>query len=534
MSRIRNAALLGVIALPIVIGGAAIERQSTRDGAHVFDQVLSLVSDRFVDTLQQNQLFEKAARGLVQQLNDPYSELFSPAQLKRFSTIATGKYGGIGMQIEQQEGAIVVVRVFDHTPAEQAGVADGDHIVGIDTASTRGWTSQQVSDVLVGTIGTKVNVKFGRPGIAQPIEHSFTRAEIHVPAVPFALMLDNKIAYVPLQTFSESSASEFRASVHRLLGEGAKGIVLDLRTDPGGILDQGLDVADLFLKDGQTIASVRTRTGPPQVFTTHGGQHIPDVPLVVLVDGYSASASEIVTGALQDHDRALVVGTTSFGKGLVQTVFPLEDGWAMKLTTGKWYTPSGRSIQKNRKRIDPDSAPGAAPNEEAAPDSLEQDSVKKHRPAYKSDAGRTVYGGGGVTPDVIVPEDTASTAEQEFAKAIAPKFPAYRGVLYSYAFELKDHVAKNFTVTPQWRDELYKRLVAAKVLTDRKQYDVATPLVDRSLSQQVARLAFGDSTAFRRTIPDDPQLRKALEILHKGQTQKDLFSIARADATPAH
>jgi len=171
MSRIRTAALLGVIALPIVIGGAAIERQSTRDGAHVFDQVLSLVSDRFVDTLQQNQLFEKAARGLVQQLDDPYSELYTPAQLKRFSTVATGKYGGIGMQIEQQEGAIVVVRVFDHTPAEQAGVGEGDRIVGIDTASTRGWTSQQVSDVLVGTIGTKVKVRFVRPGIAQAIEH---------------------------------------------------------------------------------------------------------------------------------------------------------------------------------------------------------------------------------------------------------------------------------------------------------------------------------------------------------------------------
>jgi len=534
MSSIRNAALLGVIALPIVIGGAAIERQSTRDGAHVFDQVMSLVSDRFVDTLQQNQLFEKAARGLVQQLDDPYSELFSPAQLKQFSTVATGKYGGIGMQIEQQQGAIVVVRVFDHTPAEQAGVAEGDHIVGIDTASTRNWTSQQVSNVLIGTIGTKVTVKFARPGISQPIEHAFTRAEIHVPAVPYALMLDNKIAYVPLQTFSESSASEVRTSVHRLLREGAKGIVLDLRTDPGGILDQGLDVADLFLKDGQTIASVRTRTGAPQVFTTHGGQHIPDVPLVVLVDGYSASASEIVTGALQDHDRALVVGTTSFGKGLVQTVFPLEDGWAMKLTTGKWYTPSGRSIQKNRKRVNPDSVVGTASNDEPTPDSLEQDSVKKHRPAYKSDGGRTVYGGGGVTPDVIVPEDTVTTAEQDFAKLIAPKFPALRGVLYGYAFELKDQVAKDFSVTPQWRDELYKRLVAAKVLTDRKQYDAATPLVNRWLSQQVARLAFGDSTAFRRRIPDDPQLRKALEILHKGQSQQDLFSIARADATPAH
>ncbi|HEV7703245.1 MAG TPA: S41 family peptidase [Gemmatimonadaceae bacterium] len=540
MSRLRTAALLGVIALPIVIGGAAIERQSTRDGAHVFDQVLSLVSDRFVDTLQQNQLFEKAARGLVQQLDDPYSELYTPAQLKRFSTVATGKYGGIGMQIEQQEGAIVVVRVFDHTPAEQAGVAEGDHIVGIDTASTRGWTSQQVSDVLIGTIGTKVNVKFARPGIASAIEHSFTRAEIHVPAVPYSLMLDNKIAYVPLQQFSENSAAELRANVNRLLHEGAKGIVLDLRSDPGGILDQGLDIADLFLGSGQTIASVRTRQGPPQVFTTHGGQHVPDVPLVVLVDGYSASASEIVTGALQDHDRALVVGTTSFGKGLVQTVFPLDGGWAMKLTTGKWYTPSGRSIQRNRKHIDPDSAAGASSDPaaglsaDAKPDSLEQDSVKKHRPMYKSDAGRTIYGGGGVTPDIIVPEDTVTTAEQEFAKAIAPKFPALRGVLYQYSFELKDHVAKDFTVTPAWRDELYKRLQTAKIVTDRKQYDAATPLVNRWLSQQVARLAFGDSTAFRRTIPDDPQLRKALDVLRKGQTQKDLFSIARADATPGH
>jgi len=542
MSRIRTAALLGVIALPIVIGGAAIERQSTRDGAHVFDQVLSLVSDRFVDTLQQNQLFEKAARGLVQQLDDPYSELYTPAQLKRFSTIATGKYGGIGMQIEQQEGAIVVVRVFDHTPAEQAGVGEGDRIVGIDTASTRGWTSQQVSDVLVGTIGTKVKVKFVRPGIAQAIEHSFVRAEIHVPAVPYAIMLDNKIAYVPLQQFSENSAAELRGNVYRLMHEGAKGIVLDLRSDPGGILDQGLDIADLFLANGQTIASVRTRTGPPQLFSTQGGQHVADVPLVVLVDGYSASASEIVTGALQDHDRALVVGTTSFGKGLVQTVFPLDGGWAMKLTTGKWYTPSGRSIQRNRKHIDPDAAAGVvSPTDVAAgvaagalPDSLEQDSVKKHRPMFKSDAGRTIYGGGGVTPDIIVPEDTITTAEQDFAKAIAPKFPALRGVLYTYSFELKDHVAKDFTVKPEWRDELYKRLEAAKIVTDRKQYDAATPLVNRWLSQQVARLAFGDSTAFRRTIPDDPQLRKALDVLRKGPTQKDLFSIARTDATPGH
>jgi carboxyl-terminal processing protease len=522
MSRIRTAALLGVIALPIVIGGAAIERQSTRDGAHVFDQVLSLVSDRFVDTLQQNQLFEKAARGLVQQLDDPYSELYTPAQLKRFSTIATGKYGGIGMQIEQQEGAIVVVRVFDHTPAEQAGVGEGDRIVGIDTASTRGWTSQQVSDVLVGTIGTKVKVKFVRPGIAQAIEHSFVRAEIHVPAVPYAIMLDNKIAYVPLQQFSENSAAELRGNVYRLMHEGAKGIVLDLRSDPGGILDQGLDIADLFLANGQTIASVRTRTGPPQLFSTHGGQHVADVPLVVLVDGYSASASEIVTGALQDHDRALVVGTTSFGKGLVQTVFPLDAGYALKMTTAKWYTPSGRSIQKERKLL-PDGE-----FIEVHPDSLETDSSRKARPAFKSDAGRTVYGGGAITPDVVIKPDTLTTQQQAFNKLIAPKIQPVLQALASLALDVKSTVkSPSFTVPPAWRDDFYGRLQKAGVAINRAQYDSMSSYVDRVIGGRVTLAAFGDSAQKRRDLDVDVQLKKAVELLQRSQTQKDLFDEAQ-------
>ncbi|HEX6533056.1 MAG TPA: S41 family peptidase [Gemmatimonadaceae bacterium] len=525
-SRLRTSALAGALLLPLVIGGFVVQEHVARDGARVFDQVMGLVSERFVDTVDAGTLYEKAARGLVQQLQDPYSELFSPTQLKRFSTQSTGRYGGIGMQIEQQEGNIVVVHVFNDTPAEAAGIAEGDRIVAIDTASTRGWTSQQVSDLLVGTVGTKVKVTFARPGVAQPIEHEFTRAEIHVPAVPYALMLDDRLGYIPLQTFNETAADELRASVEKLVKQGAKGVILDLRNNPGGILDQGLDAADLFLKSGQQIASVRTRQGPPQEFTAHGGEHFTGLPLIVMVDGYSASAAEIVTGALQDHDRALVVGTTSFGKGLVQTVFPLDGGWALKLTTGKWYTPSGRSIQKDRKKLEADDL--LAADVEEKPDSLETDTVKKNRPAYKSDAGRVVYGGGGITPDVIVPEDTVSTAEQEFAKAIAPKFPAVRGVLYDYALQLKGSVAPNFTVKPEWREELYRRLAAAKINVDRKEYEAARPLIDRWIGQQVARLAFGDSTAFRRSIPDDPQLEKAIALLRRGQSQKDLFSLAQA------
>jgi carboxyl-terminal processing protease len=344
-------------------------------------------------------------------------------------------------------------------------------------------------------------------------------------------MLDNRIAYIPLQTFNETASDELQTAVNTLMKQGAKGIILDLRNNPGGILEEGLASADLFLKSGQEIASVRTRQGPPQVFTARAGEHIPNAPLIVLVDGSSASAAEIVTGALQDHDRALVVGTTSFGKGLVQTVFPLDGGWALKLTTGKWYTPSGRSIQKERKLMNPDDSSAEVTPEPLQPDSLEQDTVKKNRPTFHSDAGRVVYGGGGITPDVIIPGDTITTAEQDFAKAIAPKLPAVRSVLYGYALELKGQVAPNFTVKPEWREELYRRLTAAKIPIDKKQFDGAAPLVDRWISNQVAQLAFGDSTAFRRSIPTDAQLLKAMGLLEKGQSQKDLFALAQASTS---
>ena len=536
MPRLRTTATIGALLLPVAIGGFIIQEHATRDGARVFDQVLSLVTDRFVDSIDTKALYQRAARGLVQQLNDPYSELFSPKELQRFSTQSSGHYGGIGMQIENQQGNIVVVHVFPDTPAEGAGIMDGDRIVGIDTLAIHGWSSQQVSDALIGTIGTKVTVRFARPGVTQPLSHTFTRAEIHVPAVPYALMLSDHIAYIPLQVFNENSADELTSAVNRLTKQGAKSIILDLRDNPGGILDQGLAIGDLFLKQGQEIASVRTRQGPPQVFNARGGEHLPDIPLVVLVNGSSASASEIVTGALQDHDRALVVGTTSFGKGLVQTVFPLDDGWALKLTTGKWYTPSGRSIQKNRSPAELQAMALGLPEppDSAAPDSIEQDSVKKNRPAYKSDAGRAIYGGGGITPDVIVSPDTITTAEQDFTKAIAPKYPAVRSVLYSYALQLKGSVAPNFTSKPEWRQVLYTRLDSAGIKVDRKEYDAAAPLVDQWISTQVARLAFGDSTAFRRDIPEDPQLAKAIDLLKRGSTQKELFSLAQATRPASH
>ena len=519
----RRSTFIALALLPVFAGGFLVQNTRTADGARVRDQVLNLVSQRFVDTVSTAALYEKAAKGLVKELNDPYSELFTPKELAGFSQQTNGKYAGIGMQIEDQQGSITISKVFPHTPAEAGGVRDGDKILFVDSLSTRGWTTQKVSDYLIGTAGTPVTVKFGRPGVAEPITIKFTRQVIHIPAVPYAIVMDNRIGYIPVQRFNETSAEELKSAVARLAKEGVKGVVLDMRGNPGGILEQSIVMSNLFLNPGQEIVSVRSRSNETQTYGTRGAAAFPNLPVAVLTDEYTASASEIVAGALQDHDRALVVGQTSFGKGLVQTLFPLDGGYALKITTAKWYTPSGRSIQRERKFENGRFV-------EVQADTNETESKKKARPAFRSDAGRLVYGGGGVAPDVLVRDDTLTTAEQTFAKAIAPKSQVVYVAIADYGIELARTVKGDFRVQPQWRDELYNRLVAKDVKVDRAQYDGAARYIDRLLEQRVARALGGDSTAKRRDLAFDAPLRKALELMEKGSTQKEIFAVAAAQS----
>jgi len=512
-----------VVALPVVAGGAMLQSRAARASTELFDQVLQLVGTRFVDTLDAAALYEKAAKGLVAELNDPYSELLTPKEVASFNRTTGGRYGGIGMLIEQQDQNIVVSTVYPNTPAESRGIRPGDRIIRVDTASTRGWSTQKVSDAILGEPGTKVKVSFARPGVPEPITVEFTRAIVKIPAVPYAIMLDTRTGYVPLQRFNESATEEVRAGIAKLVKQGARGIILDVRGNPGGILEQSLQVSNLFLKNGQEIASVRGRNNETQRYNARGEPLIPsELPLVVMTDEYAASASEIVAGALQDHDRALVVGETTWGKGLVQSVYNLDGGYALKLTTAKWFTPSGRSIQRERKVVDGRFV-------ETPPDtSRETEAMKRAKPAYKSDAGRTVYGGGGVTPDVIVHDDTLTTAEQALNKALAAKTNELYIVLADYGMELGRQSSIDFTVRPEWRAELLRRLEAKGVQVDPKTWQEGAPLIDRLIESRVARVVGGDSTVRRREVKYDAQLRKAIELLNKGQSQRDLFTLAAA------
>ena len=531
MLRPRTAAVASLLLIPMVAGGFLLQRSPAPATPQLFDQVLRLVASRYVDSLKAPEVFEKAARGLVRELNDPYSELLAPRQSEEFNRSTGGRYGGVGMLLEEQKAgsntSIVVSRIFPHTPAENGGVHEGDRIVRVDSLPTVDAKIDKVSDALRGVAGTNVQVTFQRQGVAEPVRLTFRRAIIHVPAVPYHAMLGRDIGYIPLQTFNENAAEEVETAASQLVSQGARGIVLDLRDNGGGIVEQALAVSTLFLKSGQSIVNVRSRSAPDEIARATDEQLRTQLPLIVLTDGGTASASEIVAGALQDHDRALVLGTTSYGKGLVQSLFPLDGGYALKITTGKWYTPSGRSIHRERKLL----ADGRYV--ETRPDSLETEALKKARPTYSSDAGRTVYGGGGITPDVIVPDDTLLTTEQEFLKAVAPKAQAFVTVLNTYAQELKPAAGRDFTITPAWRAELRKRLVAAGISIDTKYESAATRMLDRELDRRVSRLVLGDAGARRRSVPEDHQLERAIALLSGARTQEALFAAGRTTSGAA-
>lgn len=506
--RIWLAAIPAALLLPVVIGGFVAHDPASADGARLFAQVVERVERFAVDSVAGDALYEKAARGMVDQLGDPYAELFSPAELASFSREAIGnEYGGLGVLIEDQQGAVTITQVFPHTPAAEGGVLPGDRILRVDSLSTSGRSLDEVSRQLLGPTGSSVTVSFGRAGVPAPITSSFARAMVHVPAVPFAVLVDSGVGYVPLQRFNGSAAAEVVAALSRLQREGARSYVLDVRGNTGGDVDQALVISELFLKEGLELASLRGRDDSVQHYRARRPPLVADAPVVVLTDGGTASASEIVAGALQDHDRAVVVGAESFGKGLVQAVYPLDGGWALKLTTAKWFTPSGRSIQRER-----------------GPDGRALPLADSARPVYRSDAGRTLRGGGGIAPDVEVALDTLADVDRAFLRAIAPKSLASYAAVFDLARELRGQVEPDFSVQAAWREDLRRRLEAAGVAFAPGEYEAARGVVDRMLEARVAALAFGDSAVFRREARHDSQLQRAVTLLRSAPTQADLLA----------
>jgi carboxyl-terminal processing protease len=516
MHHLRKAGLAAALGITFVMGGFILPDRTVQSGPNLFRDVLTLVSTRYIDTLDIAEVYERAAEGLVHRLGDPYAELYSPDDLEEFTMTYEGHYAGVGMLIESQEGVPVVRRVFPNTPAERNGVRAGDRLVSIDKAAVEGWPLERVANALKGAPGSIVEVEFRRYGVPRPLAASIIRAVVRIPAVPYATVVDGDVGYIPVLQFNETAAEEVASALGDLIQRGARGVVLDLRGNGGGMVEQAVEIAGFFLPAGADVARQWERGSDDSYYRNTSAALVPDMPMVVLVDDASASASEIVAGALQDHDRAVVLGTTSFGKGLVQTAYRVDGGYILKMTTGKWYTPSGRSIHRERTLVN-----GRLMEVD---DSVHFGTTLEQRPTYRSVGGRLVYGGGGIMPDLEVRSDTLSGAEQRLVAALLPRSPEFSVVVFEYATELKETVDREFTVTPEWRDEVYRRLVDRDVELERSVYDGGASYIDRVLTDQVGRLAFGDAYVLVREVGTDAALLRAIDVLKQGGSeQRGLF-----------
>ncbi len=532
-----------VLVAALISGGWLLQRGSHRskniyEKARLFEDIVAHIAEYSVDSLGEDELYEMAIEGLIGELDDPYASYLDPDDVRELTERTTGDYGGLGMQIDVRDGWITVIAPMADTPAEAAGIESGDRIVEVEGESTFGWRNEQAVRELRGEPGTVVKIAISRPGVPEPFELTLTRASVHVRSVQAALMLQRQIGYVSLSysTMGSTVVEELTQAIDSLRNEGARSLIFDLRDSPGGVLDEGVALTDLFLAEGEVM--MRTDGRNPRVRSVYSAQNAeewPGMPIVVLVNGGTASAAEIVAGALQDHDRALVLGTPTFGKGLVQTVFPLGYDNALQLTTSRWQTPSGRTIQRPIRRVGGRLQIVGGAEEERA--DLTGDTIFVDSSAvFYTDAGRVVVGGGGIRPDVAVRRDTLTDGEQAFSRALGADIPIYRDVLTSYALEIKGSgviSSIDFTVTGRMRTELIRRFRERGIDLPMEVFRGAGDLLDEQLTYEVARYVFDRDAEARRRIRDDAQVAKAIELLAGVYGPADLFERAATLSGPS-
>lgn len=491
----------------------AAPRLANGAGRRLFEQVMMAVQERYVDSVGAEVLYEKAAAGLLDELGDPYTTFLPPDRLKSLDEQISGTYAGIGLNVNERDGFQTVVEPLPGSPAYKAGVQMGDRLIAIEGVSTKKMLPEEIGRAVRGKPGTKVNITLERAG--RPIEVSIVRDTVHRRAVARAVMLQGNVAYVDINIFGTKTTEDLEASVDSLVKAGAKSLVIDLRGNPGGLLEQGVTAAELFLDPGQSIVELRSRPGAlADNYGDREAQRWPNLALSVLLDHGSASASEIVAGALQDHDRAIVVGSSSFGKGSAQTVFTLTSGAGVRLTTGRWYTPSGRSISK------------PLPSEIEDDDDL-RTPPDTTRPVYKTDAGRKVVGGGGIIPDVQLSDSVAPQALQALTRSLGAHVSALRDAIAAEALNIKRNgklSGPTAAVTPEMLNNVYAGVVGRKVLIDRALYDAAAEWVARSLGYEMTRVSFGAEAEFMRRAQDDIVLQRAVQLLQKARTPREVFA----------
>ncbi len=517
-SKIRGSSLRGLVILAAVLTASALlgghfgasanatptSADDLQESVKTFTHVLAVVQHDYADPINVDKaIYDGAIPGMLHVL-DPHSQFFDPQQYALFEEEQEGKYYGVGMVVEQRDNQTVVQAPFVNSPAYKAGIRPGDVILKVDGKVCTGLTTTQVADLLKGPKGTPVHISLGREGWTKPIDVTIVRAEIPRPAVEFATMVRPGIGYIHVTTFNETTDSDVENALQKLGYPNLKGLILDLRDNGGGLLNQSVGMADMFLDKGQLVVSHRGRSSPERRYYAVQGNQGADIPLVVLINGGSASASEIFAGAMQDHDRAMIVGTTSFGKGLVGTEFPLSYRTALLLITARYYTPSGRSIQRNYKN-------------ETLYDYHYNPQPPQSPQVKLTDTGRTVYGGGGITPDVAVampkPDDFQQLLERRGVMYPTDLPPQGVGDFARYYLSQRPDVTQDFVVDDAVIAQLKKFLAQEHIEFTDQQIQQNLPYLKWEIKREVFTSVFGLDAGYKVALGNDPQLEKAISAL---------------------
>jgi len=480
-----------------------------RDSARSFAQVYSVIEQNYAQKVDADKaIYDGAIPGMLRAL-DPHSNFFDPKQYSALQEEQRGRYYGVGMQVGPRNNKVIVIAPFAGAPAYRAGIRPGDIIVSIDGKPTDNMTTSEVADKLKGPKGTTVHIGVLREGNDKPIEFSVVRDEIPRYSVDLHFIIRPGIGYLHISGFQETTEAETNAALDSL-GE-IKGLILDLRNNPGGLLSEGVGVADKFLHKGQVIVSHHGRNSPEKVYrAAHGSTK--EYPIVVLVNHGTASAAEIVSGALQDHDRALIAGESTFGKGLVQTVYRLSENTGLALTTAKYYTPSGRLIQRDYSGISLYDYYFNRNAEDNSINGTKQDDG--NREVKLTDSGRTVYGGGGITPDVKI----AAPKPNKFQEELLRKYTFFN---FGKHYAISHKIDKNFQVDDGVLREFRAFLNENKITFSEKDLTDNLDWVRSSIRSELFVGAFGQQQGMQVQAESDQMVLKALELIPKAKELAD-------------
>jgi carboxyl-terminal processing protease len=508
------------VAFCALLGGfygrsALVAQDQIPEQYKVFTAALNAVEGNWVGTVETDRLVYGAISGMLQTL-DPHSSFFDPRAYAQMRERQEGRYYGLGISIQVVDGDITVAALFEGSPAYQKGLRRGDVIAKIEGEDTKGWTSDQAVRKLRGARGTPVSISIKRAGYDKPIDLQVVRDEIHIPTVPAAFMIDNTTGYIAVSDFGENTDAELGRALKDLKGKGMRKLIFDLRGNPGGALDQAIRVANRFLPRGDLIVYTRGRVpNSDQDYRATEQSDYLDIPMVTLVNRNSASASEIVSGALQDHDRSLIVGETTFGKALVQSVYRVSEGAGVAVTTARYYTPSGRLIQR----------PWDGTFDDYLTYTLrEQDPNKAHKPEdlKLTDGGRKVYSGGGVEPDRRFDGPVNGFSPNRFSRTL---YARNLFDIYAQRFSRKGdtriaasatstprELSPDFVVTDAMVAEFKDLVQKSKVKIDEAAWKQDEKFIRAMIRYEIDLDLFGVEAARKNLSKSDPQLQFALTL----------------------